>query len=113
MHPYETATTTSNLIDTNGMQVKQVSLANISNQTSPTYMRIMTGEAVPVVGIVCSLTNYHCAKVLPDRSAASMLNTFHEIWYRPLGLPLGSALIPTQHICQICKIGTTNMASTM
>ena len=31
------------------------------------YMRILTGEAVPVVGILCGFTNYHCAKVLPDR----------------------------------------------
>ena len=58
------------------------------------YMRLLTGEAVPVVGIICSFTNYQCAKVLTDRSAEQMLKTFIEIWYRPLGLPLRVSVDP-------------------
>ena len=58
------------------------------------YMRIMTGEAVPVVGILCGFTNYHCAKVLPDRQPETMLRVFKEIWYKPLGLPMSVTVDP-------------------
>ena len=58
------------------------------------YMRIMTGEAIPVVGILCGFTNYHCAKTLTDRQPETMLKAFKEIWYKPLGLPMSVTVDP-------------------
>ena len=58
------------------------------------YMRIMTGESIPVVGILCRFTNYHCAKTLPDRQPDTMLKAFKEIWYKPLGLPMSVTVDP-------------------
>ena len=58
------------------------------------YMRIMTGEAIPVVGILCGFTNYHCAKTLTDRNPETMLKAFKEIWYKPLGLPMSVTVDP-------------------
>ncbi|CAK9042996.1 Integrase catalytic domain-containing protein (Fragment), partial [Durusdinium trenchii] len=57
-------------------------------QTDIIYIRLLSGEAVPVLGMVCMSTNYHAAKTLLDRTPQHVLDTMHEIWYRPFGLPL-------------------------
>ena len=55
-------------------------------QSDVVYIRTLT-QNVPVLGIVDELTNYTVAKALPDRRPTTMLKTFQEVWYRPLGLP--------------------------
>ena len=56
-------------------------------QADIVYHRLLSGEAIPVLGIVCEATNYHAAKALSSRSPQVVLETLLEIWYRPLGLP--------------------------
>ena len=56
------------------------------------YIRLLSGKAVPVLGMICLSTNYHAAKVLTDRSPGTILDTMHEIWYRPFGLPISVQL---------------------
>ena len=57
-------------------------------QSDIVYVRLITGEAVPVIGISDEATAYHTAKVLPSRAPTDVLSSILEIWYRPLGLPL-------------------------
>ena len=61
-------------------------------QSDIIYIRLLTGEAIPTIGIVCMSTNYHAAKTLRDRSPEHVLDVMHEIWYRPFGLPLSITL---------------------
>ena len=61
-------------------------------QSDIIYIRLLTGEAIPTIGIVCMSTNYHAAKTLRDRSPERALDVMHEIWYRPFGLPLSITL---------------------
>ena len=61
-------------------------------QSDIIYIRLLTGEAIPTIGIVCMSTNYHAAKTLQDRSPDHVLDVMHEIWYRPFGLPLSITL---------------------
>ena len=61
-------------------------------QSDIIYIRLLTGEAIPTIGIVCMSTNYHAAKTLQDRSPDHVLDVIHEIWYRPFGLPLSITL---------------------
>ena len=56
-------------------------------QADIVYHRLLTGETIPVLGVVCEATNYHAAKALANRLPATMLEALIEIWYRPLGLP--------------------------
>eukprot|EP00439_Symbiodinium_sp_Y106_P057908 s106_g8.t1 len=57
-------------------------------QADLVYIRLITGTAVPVLGMCCEATNYQCGKALPSRSPADVLQVLLDIWYRPLGLPL-------------------------
>ena len=57
-------------------------------QADLVYIRIITGTAVPVLGITCEATNYHASKALNSRNPAEVLQCLLDIWYRPLGLPL-------------------------
>ena len=52
------------------------------------FVRLLTGEACPVLGMICMSTNYQAAKVLQSRSPDHVLSVMQEIWYRPLGLPI-------------------------
>ena len=61
-------------------------------QSDIIYIRLLTGKAVPVIGMVCTSTNYHAAKTLDSREPQHVLETMHEIWYRPFGLPLSIQL---------------------
>lgn len=95
------------------------------------FIRILTGEAVPVLGIVCTSTNFHAAKVLNSRHADEVLAAMIEIWYKPLGLPISITLdadtaflssnqawhqnlgieydiIPTEEAWRLGKIGKRN-----
>ncbi|CAK9060272.1 Copia protein (Gag-int-pol protein) [Cleaved into: Copia VLP protein [Durusdinium trenchii] len=56
-------------------------------QADIVYHRLLTGETIPALGVVCEATNYHAAKALANRLPATMLEALIEIWYRPLGLP--------------------------
>ena len=56
-------------------------------QADLVYHRLLTGKAVPILGVVCEATNYHAAKALKSRQPQEVLETLIEIWYRPLGLP--------------------------
>ena len=57
-------------------------------QTDIIFVRILTGEAVPVLGICCVNTNFHAAGVIANRYPETILEKLKEIWYRPFGLPL-------------------------
>ena len=57
-------------------------------QADLVYIRLITGTAVPVLGMCCEATNYHCSKALSSRAPTEVLQVLMEIWYRPLGLPL-------------------------
>ena len=52
------------------------------------FVRLVTGEACPVLGMICMSTNYQAAKVLDSRSPDHVLSFMQEIWYRPLGRPI-------------------------
>ncbi|CAE7509174.1 RE1 [Symbiodinium sp. CCMP2456] len=57
-------------------------------QADLVYIRLITGTAVPVLGMCCEATNYRCGKALPSRSPSDVLQVILDLWYRPLGLPL-------------------------
>ena len=57
-------------------------------QADIVYIRLITGLAVPVLGMACEATNYHASKALNSRNPGEMLQAILDIWYRPLGLPL-------------------------
>ena len=57
-------------------------------QTDIIFVRILTGEAVPVLGVCCVNTNFHAAGVIQNRYPETILEKLKEIWYRPFGLPL-------------------------
>ncbi|OLP97211.1 hypothetical protein AK812_SmicGene20463 [Symbiodinium microadriaticum] len=54
-------------------------------QADLVYIRLITGTAVPVLGMCCEATNYHCGKALSSRAPTEVLQVLMEIWYRPLG----------------------------
>ena len=57
-------------------------------QADLVYIRVISGAAIPVLGLTCEATNYHASKALTSRNPAEVLQCLLEIWYRPLGLPL-------------------------
>ena len=57
-------------------------------QTDIIFVRLLSGEACPVLGIVCLSTNFHAAKVLDNRTPEHVLSSMIEVWYRPFGLPI-------------------------
>ena len=57
-------------------------------QADLVYIRIITGTAIPVIGVTCEATNYHASKALTSRNPSEVLQCLLDIWYRPLGLPL-------------------------
>ena len=61
-------------------------------QSGIIFIRLLTGETVPVLGIVCASTNDHAAKVLKSRHVDDVLASIMEIWYKPLGLPMSIAV---------------------
>lgn len=61
-------------------------------QSGIIFIRLLTGETVPVLGIVCASTNDHAAKVIKSRHADDVLASIIEIWYKPLGLPISIAV---------------------
>jgi hypothetical protein len=95
------------------------------------FIRLLDGSACPVLGMTCMSTNYHTAKALENRTPDHVLQTLHEIWYRPLGLPISIQLdadtaflgvtqewhnnlgieydiIPTEEAWKLGKIGRRN-----
>jgi len=58
-------------------------------QSDIVFIRMLSGRAIPVLGMVRMSTNYHAAKALTSRSPDHVLSVTQEIWYRPLGLHCG------------------------
>ena len=100
-------------------------------QSDIIFIRLLTGEAVPVLGMICMSTNYHAAAVLDSRVPDHVLNKMIEIWYKPLGLPVSITvdadtcyqaknqawhqnlgieydIIPTEEAWRLGKIGKRN-----
>ena len=100
-------------------------------QSDIVFIRMLSGRAVPVLGMVCMSTNYHAAKALNSRSPDHVLSVMQEIWYRPLGLPISITvdadtaylasnqewhqnlgiefdIIPTEEAWKLGKIGRRN-----
>ena len=100
-------------------------------QTDIIYVRILTGKAVPVLGVCCVNTNFHAATAVHDRCPETILNALKQIWYGPFGLPMSITpdadtaymgvcqdwhvnmgidyrMIPTEEAWKIGKIGRRN-----
>lgn len=100
-------------------------------QSDIIFIRLLTGEAVPVLGMICMSTNYHAATVLDSRIPDHVLDKMIEIWYKPLGLPISITvdadtcyqaktqawhqnlgieydIIPTEEAWRLGKIGKRN-----
>ncbi|CAL1153227.1 unnamed protein product [Cladocopium goreaui] len=100
-------------------------------QTDIIYVRILTGKAIPVLGVCCVNTNFHAATAIHDRCPETILNALKQIWYGPFGLPMSITpdadtaymgvcqdwhvnmgidyrMIPTEEAWKIGKIGRRN-----
>ena len=58
------------------------------------YVRILTGEAIPVLGLVDKATGYHQAAVCQTRNASETFQIMLDCWFRPFGLPYKMILDP-------------------
>ena len=58
------------------------------------YVRIMTSEAVPILGLVDKATGYHQAAVCQTRNASETFQILLACWLKPFGLPFKIMLDP-------------------
>lgn len=58
------------------------------------YVRILTAEAIPVLGLVDKATGYHQAAVCQTRNASETFQIMLSCWFKPFGLPFKIMLDP-------------------
>ena len=58
------------------------------------YVRLLTGDAIPVLGLVDKATGYHQAAVCTTRNSAETFEIFVKCWFKPFGLPYKMMLDP-------------------
>ena len=52
------------------------------------YIRLMTGQSYPILGVIDKATGLHMAGLMPDRNADTAFRILEDIWLRPFGVPL-------------------------
>ncbi|CAK9109800.1 unnamed protein product, partial [Durusdinium trenchii] len=52
------------------------------------YIRLLTGQSYPILGVIDRATGLHMAGLMPDRNADTAFRVLEEIWLRPFGVPL-------------------------
>ena len=58
------------------------------------FVRILTAEAIPVLGLVDKATGYHQAAVCQTRNASETFQIILACWFKPFGLPYKMLLDP-------------------
>ena len=58
------------------------------------YVRILTAEAIPVLGLVDKATGYHQAAVSQTRNSSETFQIILACWFKPFGLPYKMLLDP-------------------
>ena len=58
------------------------------------FVRLLTGDAIPVLGLVDKATGYHQAAVCTTRNSAETFEVFLRCWFKPFGLPYKLVLDP-------------------
>eukprot|EP00435_Cladocopium_sp_Y103_P033973 s697_g8.t1 len=58
------------------------------------YVRILTAEAIPVLGLVDKATGYHQAAVCQTHNASETFQIMLSCWFKPFGLPFKIMLDP-------------------
>ena len=58
------------------------------------FVRLLTGDAIPVLGLVDKATGYHQAAVCTTRNSGETFEVFLRCWFKPFGLPYKLVLDP-------------------